>query len=438
MPNGYQITQQREPIGLNGFLDFIVYDEHLHRKETQFSPYMKRCNLKQIQLEQDSGKSLVDEEDNQNLIDLNRAGVALVEFVFEPELHSVWEATSLVRELILLLQSIQVCSCKMEEGALRVDANISIRKSSDPPGQLGTRTEVKNLNSIRFMREAIDYEIQKQIDLLDNGQSIINETLGFDFRSKSTFMMRDKEIVQDYRFLPEPNLPAIFLKNSSFEGENVDGSIDIAVIRDELPRLPRDERNEFRLKHKLNMKQIFILMNDRSMNELFHEIYFYSTRKNGEEIFHFLFDTISNKLFVRDYRDPNETLSSLTFSTLVDEVCSEYLSQLCDMLYQRQISESTVLDVIKLYHQKQDKSLSPQEIVDQFGWTLIQDEDKLEEACRMVIQMVPKIAAKYAKNGFRRPNSMLIQRAQAILGNQVDENKLWDVYDKILRTKTES
>src|SRR5699024_8467550 len=126
------------------------------------------------------------------------------------------EAVALVRELLLRLQAIGVCSCRMDQGALRVDANVSIR----PVGSsaLGTRTEIKNLNSLRFLREAIDYEIGRQVELLQAGEVVVNETLGFDFRSKQTYAMRDKEIVQDYRFMPEPNLPAIQLRNSSEDG----------------------------------------------------------------------------------------------------------------------------------------------------------------------------------------------------------------------------
>ncbi|XP_017492138.1 PREDICTED: glutamyl-tRNA(Gln) amidotransferase subunit B, mitochondrial-like, partial [Rhagoletis zephyria] len=270
MPNGYQITQQRAPIARDGLLEFVVYDEYndhllfggssnptaaqLKSRQHLLLPYLKRCQLKQLQLEQDSGKSLADDEEEdgegdegetsvlksscarkQRLIDLNRAGVPLLEFVFEPQLTSSLEAASLVRELILRLQAIDVCSCRLAEGALRVDANVSIRPRGGSP-TLGTRTEIKNLNSLRFLREAIDYEIGRQAELLTAGGAVVNETLGFDFRSRRTYPMRDKEIVQDYRFMPEPNLPPVLLRNSA-EDENQTGDkdlLDIAAIADEL------------------------------------------------------------------------------------------------------------------------------------------------------------------------------------------------------------
>ncbi|CAG2161617.1 unnamed protein product [Oppiella nova] len=206
MPAGYQITQQRHPLATNGFIEFIVDGDH------HSDGYMKRSALKQIQLEQDSGKSLQDEDNNRSLVDLNRAGVGLMEFVFEPDLTSAAEAVSLVKELILILRTLRTCSCRMNEGVLRVDANISVRKPNQP---LGVRTEVKNLNSFRFIGSAIEYEIKRQIAVIESGGRVINETRMYDMKTKETAVMRDKEVVQDYRFMPEPNLPPILLRDDN-------------------------------------------------------------------------------------------------------------------------------------------------------------------------------------------------------------------------------
>lgn len=150
LPAGYQITQQRNPIAKNGFLCFPM----LHRKKV----INKQSNLIQIQLEQDSGKSLHDDIENKVFIDLNRAGIPLMEFVFSPDLENGEEASSLVKELCLILKKINVCSCKMEEGALRVDANVSVHRKGDP---LGIRTEVKNIGSISGVHHAVNYEISR-------------------------------------------------------------------------------------------------------------------------------------------------------------------------------------------------------------------------------------------------------------------------------------
>ncbi|XP_075591406.1 glutamyl-tRNA(Gln) amidotransferase subunit B, mitochondrial isoform X1 [Dermatophagoides farinae] len=422
MPNGYQITQQRNPIARDGYIDFIVYDD-FYENDRSFDPYLKRCRLKQIQLEQDSGKSLVDEEMNANLIDLNRAGVPLLEFVFEPDLRSTLEAISLVRELIAILKSIEVCSCRMEEGALRVDANVSVRLAGNQ--ELGTRTEIKNLNSFRIIREASEYEIQRQCSLLERGEKIINETLGYDIRTKSTFVMRDKEIVQDYRFMPEPNLPAIVL---SIDGEGGKELININAIQNEMPRLPKDIRQCLLDKQfGLSLREIYFLLHNPTFLYLFHQIFESSQRKCGLDCFEFLVGYL--KPIFQDKIDPftlnkiEPINSKASLETILEFVCQEYLGQLCDMIFDDKISETTAHDLLKLYLQNEQRS--PHEIVEKYNWWLIQDIDQIEQVCRQVIQQVPKIAKKYAKNGVRKPKSMLIQKAYVLMNHQVNERVLW-------------
>ncbi|XP_045522791.1 glutamyl-tRNA(Gln) amidotransferase subunit B, mitochondrial isoform X6 [Pieris brassicae] len=191
LPAGYQITQQRAPLANDGVINFQVYTPGVHKK-----PYNKSSMIKQIQLEQDSGKSLHDIELKQSLVDLNRAGAPLIEIVFEPDLEDGEEAAALVKELVLIVQRLGVCSGRMEEGALRVDANVSIRREGDP---LSTRTEIKNIGSVRGVASAVRYEIDRQQSVLENGGNIINETRMWDAAAKVTVPMRDKEVVQDYR-----------------------------------------------------------------------------------------------------------------------------------------------------------------------------------------------------------------------------------------------
>lgn len=188
LPAGYQITQQRAPLACQGALTFHVFVPGVNKK-----PYQKTARLHQLQLEQDSGKSLHDTYDHKSLVDLNRAGVPLMELVFEPDLTDGEEAAALVKELILILTRLGTCSCRMEEGALRVDANISIHKAGTP---LGTRTEVKNIGSIRGVSDAISFEIARQISLVNSGGTVHNETRSWDAVNKRTVPMRDKEVQQ--------------------------------------------------------------------------------------------------------------------------------------------------------------------------------------------------------------------------------------------------
>lgn len=189
-----------------------------------------------------------------SLIDLNRAGVPLMEMVFEPDLSTGDEAACLVKELVLILKTIGVCSCHMHEGALRVDANISINKDGDP---LGTRTEVKNISTVRGVADAVDYEIQRQIDLVEGGGTVQNETRSWDTLSKKTIAMRDKEVSHDYRFMPEPNLLPLRL---NVRDEPSSELINVELIRKSLPELPEQTRNNLISKYDLKFETAFILV----------------------------------------------------------------------------------------------------------------------------------------------------------------------------------
>ena len=199
--------------------------------------YEHSSGIVQLQLEQDSGKSFHDATCNKSLIDLNRCGIGLMEIVFEPDLSTGEEAASLVRELVFLLKAVGSCNCNMEDGALRVDANVSVRRAGDD--RLGTRTEVKNLNSLRFVQQAIEAEICRQVELVDSRGVVENETRGWDADSRRTVAMRDKEVKQDYRFMPEPNLPPLRLSEGPSGNPNI---VDVKRIRESLPRMPEEER----------------------------------------------------------------------------------------------------------------------------------------------------------------------------------------------------
>ncbi|KAF2356820.1 Aspartyl/glutamyl-tRNA(Asn/Gln) amidotransferase B subunit [Trinorchestia longiramus] len=205
LPAGYQITQQRVALAENGLLSFVVLPPD------GAAPYVQQAQLLKLQLEEDSGKSIYSSKLNKVLVDLNRAGVGLMELVFSPCLSGGAEAAALVRHLGQLLRRLGVCTANMNEGALRVDANVSVHKAGSP---LGTRTEIKNLNSIRSLREAIEHELSRQVAVLEDGGVVVNETRSFDQDSGTTASMRDKEGLQDYRFMPEFNLPPLRVYDS--------------------------------------------------------------------------------------------------------------------------------------------------------------------------------------------------------------------------------
>ncbi|XP_031230093.1 glutamyl-tRNA(Gln) amidotransferase subunit B, mitochondrial isoform X2 [Mastomys coucha] len=266
LPAGYQITQQRLPIAASGLLTYSIL---LGKKHSQVTT--KTVRIKQIQLEQDSGKSLHDDLRSQTLIDLNRAGVGLLEVVLEPDLCCGEEAALAVRELQLILQALGTSQANMAEGQLRVDANISVHHPGEP---LGVRTEVKNLNSLRFLARAIDYEIQRQITELENGGEILNETRSFDYKLGCTVPMRDKEGKQDYRFMPEPNLPPLVLYDDTSLPPDADSQqvINIDQLRNMLPELPSATRERLVQQYGMLPEHSFALLNEVGLLEFFQNV----------------------------------------------------------------------------------------------------------------------------------------------------------------------
>ena len=216
LPAGYQITQHFHPIANHGWMDYVIFKQGFDKEPKKF-----RASIEQIQLEQDSGKSLHNPQAGHSLIDLNRAGMGLMEIITRPEFRNGEQSAAFLSELALVLRALQVCDVKMNEGSLRVDANVSVHRPGQP---LGTRTEVKNIGSMKFVAKAVDFEIKRQIEVLRAGGEVVNETRGFDCRTDTTHAMRDKENLQDYRYMPEPNLPPLRLFNSDL-GDQIDSSM---------------------------------------------------------------------------------------------------------------------------------------------------------------------------------------------------------------------
>uniref|UniRef100_A0A182PN03 Glutamyl-tRNA(Gln) amidotransferase subunit B, mitochondrial n=1 Tax=Anopheles epiroticus TaxID=199890 RepID=A0A182PN03_9DIPT len=380
LPSGYQITQQRAPLARGGSLSFPVFVPGVTK-----APYYKTARLHQLQLEQDSGKSLHDPYERKSLVDLNRAGVPLMELVFEPDLETGEEAAALVKELILILTRLQSCSCKMEEGALRVDANISVHLEGTP---LGTRTEVKNIGSVRAVAQAVDFEIQRQITVLDGGGTIQNETRAWDSAARKTVAMRDKEVVQDYRFMPEPNLPPLHLKlDESVESSAADGLIDVPELYRTLPELPEQTRQTIVERHQLTSTIAITLVNDITLYEHFRSIIDGSTNRSPKLVANFLINellTMAN----RNKLEPADTgLTSNQLATIVDMLQENQLN----IQYARRVLQE-LLD-----HRDDNASSCPQAIVAANKWFLITDESDIRRYCEDVIARNPKLVEKYRK-----------------------------------------
>ncbi|QNR86611.1 Asp-tRNA(Asn)/Glu-tRNA(Gln) amidotransferase subunit GatB [Pedobacter riviphilus] len=216
LPKGYQITQDNQPICVNGFLELQLADGST-----------KKIGINRIHLEEDAGKSIHDQDDNYSLVDLNRAGVPLIEIVTEPDIRSSEEASVLLSEIRKLVRHLNVSDGNMEEGSLRCDANISIRPQGTT--EFGTRCEVKNLNSMRNVRRAMDFEFGRQVEVISNGGRIIQSTLNFDSDKGTTSPMRTKEEANDYRYFSDPDLQPIYISDDW-----------LAEIKSLMPALPNE------------------------------------------------------------------------------------------------------------------------------------------------------------------------------------------------------
>jgi aspartyl-tRNA(Asn)/glutamyl-tRNA(Gln) amidotransferase subunit B len=216
LPKGYQITQDNKPICINGFLNVELADGSI-----------KKIGINRIHLEEDAGKSIHDQDPNYSLVDLNRAGVPLIEIVTEPDVRSAEEASALLAEIRKLVRHLNVSDGNMEEGSLRCDANISIREHGAT--EFGTRCEVKNLNSMRNVRRAIDFEFGRQVEVITAGGKIIQSTLNFDAEAGTTSPMRTKEEANDYRYFADPDLQPIHISDEW-----------LAQIKSAMPALPNE------------------------------------------------------------------------------------------------------------------------------------------------------------------------------------------------------
>ncbi len=246
LPKAYQISQFDKPLCNHGYVE--IEDDEGNKKKVR---------LLRIHIEEDAGKLNHDEFAGGSLVDLNRAGVPLIEMVSEPDLRSSGEAERYLRKLKSILEYIEVSDCKMQEGSLRADVNVSVHKPGEP---LGTRTEMKNMNSFRSIVRGIEYEIERQIDVIEDGGVVEQETLRWDDVSGKTFPMRDKEDAQDYRYFPDPDLVAIKLSDEYIEN-----------IRKTLPELPESRKERYLTEYGLSEKDANIITSSKYLSDLFEQ-----------------------------------------------------------------------------------------------------------------------------------------------------------------------
>lgn len=244
LPKGYQISQHETPICLNGHLDITLEDGR-----------SKRIALTRIHMEEDAGKSSHQAGAPFSYVDLNRAGVPLIEIVSEPELRDADEVVAYLKELHTIVRYIEVCDGNMEEGSFRCDANVSVRRHGEP---FGTRCELKNINSFKFIKDAVNFEIARQIELIEDGGTVVQQTRLYNPDQGVTYAMRSKEDSHDYRYFPDPDLPALVVDDAW-----------LARVREELPELPAARRARYQSELELSAYDAAVLCADRAVADYF-------------------------------------------------------------------------------------------------------------------------------------------------------------------------
>ncbi|XP_055327994.1 glutamyl-tRNA(Gln) amidotransferase subunit B, mitochondrial-like isoform X2 [Paramacrobiotus metropolitanus] len=371
LPTGYQITQRFQPIATNGWMEYAMYVVDRDKE-----PRMRKVGIEQLQLEQDSGKSFHNAKDGYSLIDLNRAGIGLMEIITRPEFENGEQAAFFVRELTLILRELGVCDVKMFEGSLRVDANISVRRPGDP---LGVRSEVKNLASAKFVNRAVDYEIARQIKLKESGGEVVNETRGFDLSTSTTFPMRDKEILQDYRYMPEPNLPPLRLFDS-YSGQTVpEHQVDIATLRTRLPEPPAAKRQRYIQELKLTPAQAVTLISAEGLPKLFEGI---------------LQNAKSPKTTPTNVAKHLLTVALATLNDLHDtlvnrQVDAQQVAVLIDMLHEERLPRVIFVKLLDQLVKQPDEIRDVEEHVIRNNFLQVNDEARLGAWCDQVILSHP-------------------------------------------------
>uniref|UniRef100_A0A669CJ83 Glutamyl-tRNA(Gln) amidotransferase subunit B, mitochondrial n=1 Tax=Oreochromis niloticus TaxID=8128 RepID=A0A669CJ83_ORENI len=354
LPAGYQITQQRLPIAVDGVLTYSLLGG---KKRNQVM--RKNVTIKQIQLEQDSGKSLHDDVRSQTLIDLNRAGVGLMELVMEPDMSCGEEAAAAVRELQLILQALGTCQGNMSEGQLRVDANVSVHRPGEP---LGVRTEVKNINSIRYLARAIDYEIQRQIDVLQRGGTVQNETRAYD--SKSGFM-------------PEPNLPPLILyeDNASLPtGIDACQVVVVQKIKEGLPELPSVKRDRLVQTYGILPEHSFTLVNEDGLVDYFEAV-LKTTKKEPRKVIGWVTNELLGHLKQED------------MSVCQSPISPSALAELLELQETGHISSSVAKQVFQKMWRSPGKTAL--QITQEQDLGLVSDTAQLHSICQKVVDSHP-------------------------------------------------
>jgi aspartyl-tRNA(Asn)/glutamyl-tRNA(Gln) amidotransferase subunit B len=356
LPKGYQISQYDEPLCQNGYVKI----------EGQ------KIGITRIHLEEDTGSLLHPDGANYSLVDLNRAGVPLMELVTEPDITSGIQAKTFAEELQLMFRYLGVSAADMEKGLMRVEVNISVSNTK----KLGTKVEIKNLNSFKVVQKAIDFEIKRQTELLEAREKVVQETRGWNDKKEITFSQREKESAHDYRYFPEPDLLAMHFTKDV-----------IAKIQGSIPELPEGKRNRFATEYGLNESQVEVFVVNKELSEYYEKVVSEFQEWSGAE---------SKKLntLVANYliSDMQGLLAGKPFIETEVKITPEDFAEFITMIYNNEINSKTAKMVL---FQMYNTGVDPSQIVEDNNWGQMKDDRGLEVIIANIIHANPKTVADY-------------------------------------------
>ena len=384
LPKGYQISQYEIPVVQGGTISFVL--------EKDGKAEMKTVQLTRAHLEEDAGKSLHEDYHGMSGIDLNRAGTPLLEIVTEPDMRSAAEAVAYAKALHSLVVWLGICDGNMQEGSFRCDANVSVR----PAGQkeYGTRCEIKNLNSFRFLEEAINFEVRRQIELIEDGGKVVQETRLYDPDRKETRSMRSKEDAQDYRYFPDPDLPPLVI-----------GQDWIERVKATMPELPGAMRERFVNDYGLPEYDAAVLTQSKAMASYFEAVVAKAGKEQAKPAANWLMGDVSS------------TLNREGVDIADSPVKAEQLALLLQRIADGTISNKIAKEVFGgMWEAKSDNAALADEIIESKGLKQISDSGALEKIVDEVLAANAKSVEEYRSGKEKAFNAIIGQAMKATKG----------------------
>ncbi len=388
LPQGYQISQFKNPIVGEGKVILDMPDGQ------------KEVGIERLHLEQDAGKSIHDLDPKNTFVDLNRSGVALMEIVSKPDLRSPDEVNAYIKKLRSIMRYLGTCDGNMQEGSLRADVNVSVRKKGSK--EFGTRCEIKNVNSIKFMQMAIEYEANRQVDLIEDGQTIDQETRLFDTKKNETRSMRSKEDAHDYRYFPDPDLLPLEVSDDFIEN-----------LKSEIPELPDEKKKRFIEKFKLSPYEANILVSDIETSNYFENV----IKKSDVKL-------ATNWIIGELFAALNEKNLEITESP----ISAGNLSKLINLIKDGTISGKIAKTV---FEQMMEGDKDPQKIVEEKGLKQESDPKALEALIDKVIDDNRDKATEY-KSGKVKLFGFFVGQVMKVSGGKANPQLVNEILKKKL------